>query len=125
MALRGLPAVHAQAEPNILASKKSGYDRHTIHHSEGEYASGEHNEIHTNNCECRVGLLKWWLKKHRGVSKWHLISYVKSFQFVHNHRHHSIEGRFVVTLAALLDTYHDPQAAPADAAPAAAHACAA
>ena len=105
--------------------KKSGYDHHAIHHSEGEYASGEHNEIHTNNCECRVGLLKWWLKKHRGVSKWHLISYVKSFQFTHNHRHHSIEGRFLVTLVTLLDTYHDPQAVPADAVLAAAHACAA
>ena len=28
-----------------------------------------HNETHTNNCECRIGLFKWWLKKHRGVSK--------------------------------------------------------
>ena len=54
--------------------------------------------------------MKWWLKKHRGVSKWHLILYAKSFQFVHNHRHFDIEGRFVVTLAALLDQYAGRQA---------------
>ena len=80
-----------------------GYDHATVNHSEGEYASGPDNEIHSNNCECRAGLLRWWMSKHRGVSKWHLESYVKAFQFVHNHRHHSIEGRFMVTLAALLE----------------------
>ena len=45
------------------------------------------------------------LKKHRGVSKWHLEQYVKSFQFVHNHRHYGINGRFVAALAAILDQY--------------------
>ena len=49
--------------------------------------AGDDNEIHTNNCECRIRLMKWWLKKHRGVSKWHLILYAKSFQVVHNYRH--------------------------------------
>ncbi len=37
---------------------EAGYDHPTVNHSEGEYASGDLNEIHTNNCECRVGLLK-------------------------------------------------------------------
>lgn len=46
-----------------------GYDHHSICYGEGEYAPDENNETHTNNCECRIGLLKWWLKKHRGVSK--------------------------------------------------------
>ena len=46
-----------------------GYVHPAVNHGGGEYASGEHNEIHTNNCECRIGLLKWWLKKHHGVSK--------------------------------------------------------
>ena len=29
--------------------------------------------------------------------------YVKSFQFVHNHCHYGLNGRFVVTLAMVLD----------------------
>ena len=87
-----------------------GYGHLSINHSEGEYASGEHNEFHTNNCECQIGLLKWWLKKHRGVSKWHLKRYVKSFQFIHNHRHYGINGRFVAALAAILDQYPGMQA---------------
>ncbi len=82
-----------------------GYVHPAVNHGEGEYASGEHNKIHTNNCECRIGLLKWWLKKHRGVSKWHLEGYVNSFQFVRNHRHYNINGRFVAALAAVLDQY--------------------
>ena len=87
-----------------------GYDHHTVNHGDGEYASGERNEIHTNNYECRMGPLKWWLKKHRGVSKWHLEFYTKSFQFVHNHRHYSLSDRFVVTLAMVLDRFGGRQA---------------
>ena len=45
---------------------------------------------------------KWWLRKHRDVSKWHLESYVKSFQFVHNRRHYSVGGRLLVTMYILL-----------------------
>lgn len=48
--------------------EKMGYNHHTVNHSEGEYASGKNNEIHTNNCECLVGLFKWWLKKHRALA---------------------------------------------------------
>ena len=90
----------------------TGYDHHTVNHGEGEYAAGDRNEIHSNNCECRVGLLKGWLKKHRGLSKWHLAFYVKSFQFVHNHRHYGIDGRFVATLAMTLDQFDGRQARP-------------
>ena len=82
-----------------------GYVHPAVNHGEGEYASEDHSEIHINNCECRMGLLKWWLKKHRGVSKWHLEEYVKSFQFVHNHRHYNINDRFLAALAAVLDQY--------------------
>ena len=57
-----------------------------------------------------MGLLKRWLKKHRGVSKWYLESYVKSFQFVHNHRHYGVNGRFLAALAAILDQYPGRQA---------------
>ena len=74
------------------------------------YASGDLNGIHTNNCECRVGLLKRWLKKHRGVSKWYLESYVKSFQLVHNRRHYGVNGRFLAAPAAILDQYPGRQA---------------
>ena len=90
--------------------EKAGYIHHTVNHSEGEYASGENNTIHTNNCECRIGLLKLWLRKHRGVNKWLLIHYTKSFQFSHNHRHFDISGKLVVTMAALLDQYSGRQA---------------
>ena len=55
--------------PAYKSLEEQGYDHHTICHSEGEYASGDHNEIHTNNCECRAGMVKWWLKKHRGVER--------------------------------------------------------
>ena len=89
---------------------EAGYDHPTVNHGEGEYASGDLNGIHTNNCECRVGLLKWWLKKHRGVSKWYLESYVKSFQFAHNHHHYGVNGRFLAALAAILDQYPERQA---------------
>ncbi|MYC80384.1 MAG: transposase [Cenarchaeum sp. SB0661_bin_35] len=37
---------------------KRSYEHETVNHSKGEYASGEDNKIHTNNCECLVGLLK-------------------------------------------------------------------
>lgn len=89
-----------------------GYDHHAVNHGEGEYAAGDHNEIHSNNCECRAGLSKWWLNKHRGVSKWHLAYYIKSFQFVHNHRHYDLNGRFVATLAMALDQFEGRQARP-------------
>ena len=70
------------------------------------------NEIHTNNCECRIGLSKWWLKKHRGVSKWYLAFYTKSFQFVHNPFHYGLDGRFVATLAMALGQFEGRQARP-------------
>ena len=34
-----------------------GYDHATVNHSE-EYASGP-NKVHSNNCECRAGMLRW------------------------------------------------------------------
>lgn len=96
--------------PAYKSLEQRGYVHPTVNHSEGEYASGENNEIHTNNCECRAGLVKWWLKKHRGVNKGYLILYVKSFQFVHNHRHYDMYERFVVTLATILGQYSGRQA---------------
>ena len=48
---------------------------------------------------------KWWLKKHCGISKWHLTFYTKSFQFVHNHHHYGLNDRFVVMLAIILDRF--------------------
>ena len=85
--------------------EKMGFDHHTVNHSEGEYASGKNNEIHTNNCECLVGLLKWWLKKHRGVSKQNLNLYAKSYEFVRNHRHCDDAGRLLAALSVALGTY--------------------
>ena len=59
-----------------------------------------------------MGLLKGWLKKHRGLGKRHLAFYVKSFRFVHNHRHYRIDGKFVATLAMTLDQLEGRQARP-------------
>ena len=59
-----------------------GYEHKMVNHSEGEYASGVNNEIHTNNCECLVGLLRWWQKKHRGISKQNLDLYTKSYDTI-------------------------------------------
>ena len=49
-------------------------------------------------------------KKHRGVSKWYLESYVKSFQLAHNRRRYGVNGRFLAALVAILDQYPGRQA---------------
>ena len=36
--------------------------------------------------------------------------YIKSFQFVHNHRYYSLNGKFVVTLTMILDRFGGMQA---------------
>ena len=90
--------------------KERGCDHHTICHGKGEYASCERNEIHTSTCECRIGLSKWWLKKRRGISKRCLAFYTKPFQLVHNTFHYGLNGRFVVTLAVVLDRFDGMQA---------------
>ena len=59
-----------------------------------------------------MGLLKGWLKKHRGLGKRHLAFYVKSFRFVHDHRRCGIDGRFVAALAMAPDQFEDRQARP-------------
>ncbi|MXY60570.1 MAG: transposase [Cenarchaeum sp. SB0665_bin_23] len=43
--------------PACKSLGEMGYGHLAINHSEGEYVSGKHNDIHTNNCECRIGLL--------------------------------------------------------------------
>jgi len=90
--------------------EERGFDCHTVNHSKGDYAHGDGNYIHTNNAECRVGLLKFWLKKHRGVNKWHLELYVKTFQFIHNHRHYDMGEKYIITLVAILGQYEGRQA---------------
>ena len=89
--------------------KERGYEHETVNHSEGEYVSGAYNEIHTNNCECLAGLLKWWQKKHRGVSKQNLDLYTKSYEFIRNHRHCDDAGRLLTTLSVALGTYRGPE----------------
>ena len=82
--------------------EKMGFDHHTVNHSDGEYASGKNT---TNNRECLVGLLKWWLKKHRGVSKQNLNLYAKSYEFIRNRRHRDDAGRLLAALSVALETY--------------------
>ena len=84
---------------------KRGYEHETVNHSEDEYASGDNNEIHTNNCECLVGLLKWWQKKHRGVSKQNLDVYTKTYELIQNHRHSDDTSRVLVVMPVALGTY--------------------
>ena len=90
--------------------EKMGFDHHTVNHSEGEYASVYNNEIHTNNCECLVGLPKWWLKKHQRVSKQNLNLYAKSYEFIRNHRHCDDAGRLLAALSVALGTYQGREA---------------
>ena len=44
-----------------------GYRHESVCHKDREYARGD---VHVNNCECRAGLLRYWLAKHRGVNKY-------------------------------------------------------
>ena len=52
-----------------------------------------------------MGLLKWWLKKHRGVSKQNLDLYTKSYEFIRNHRPCGDAGRLLVALSVALGNY--------------------
>lgn len=70
--------IHTDKYRAYKSIEKWGYEHETVNHSEVEYAACENNEIHTNDCECPAGLLKWWQKKHQGVSKHNLDLYTKS-----------------------------------------------
>ena len=82
--------------------EKTGYDHHTVNHSEGEYASGKNT---TNNRECLVGLLKWWLKKRRDIRKQNPNLYAKSYEFIRNHRHCNDASRLLAALSVALETF--------------------
>ena len=69
-----------------------GYEHHTVNHGSKEYAR---DDIHTNNCECRTALLRLWLSKHMGINKYNLNLYVKTFQFLHNHRNLDDYSKFI------------------------------
>ena len=90
--------------------KERGYDHHTVNHGEGEYASGECNETHTNNCECRIGLFKWWMKKtprRQQVAPGVLCQVVPVRA---QPPPYGFSGRFVATLAMVLDRFEGVQA---------------
>ena len=71
--------------PGYKKPGEAGYGHAAVNRGEGEYTSGPDNETHSNDCECRAGLPRWRMGKRLGVSKWHLESCAKAFQFVHNH----------------------------------------
>lgn len=73
-----------------------GYDHRAVNYGLKEYARGD---IHTNNCECRTALLRLWMAKHRGVNKFNLELYLKTFQFIHNIRHLDDYSRFLRILS--------------------------
>ena len=87
--------------------EKTGYDHHTVNHSEGEYASGKNT---TDNRECLAGPLKWWLKKRRDISKQNLNLYAKSYEFMRNRRHCNDAGRLLAALSVALGTYQGREA---------------
>lgn len=62
----------------------------TVNHSKGEYAEGD---ISINNTENRFSLLKNFLRKHRGVSKYNLNEYVAPCQFFINERRYTRDQR--------------------------------
>lgn len=67
-----------------------GYDRHSVCHSQGEYARDEDgdgfHEIHVNTMEGFWSLLRSWLRPHRGISQENLPFYLAFFQAAHNIR---------------------------------------
>ena len=73
-----------------------GYEHNTVNHGLKEYARGD---VHTNNCECRTALLRLWMAKHRGVNKFNLELYLKTFQFIHNMRHLDDYSKFLKVLS--------------------------
>ena len=73
-----------------------GYEHHTVNHGVREYAR---DDIHTNNCECRTALLRLWMAKHRGVNKFNLEMYLKTFQFIHNMRKLDDYSKFIRILS--------------------------
>lgn len=40
--------------PAYKNPEEIGYAHPVVNRGEGEYASGGHDEIHTDNCECRI-----------------------------------------------------------------------
>ncbi len=67
-----------------------GYHRHSVCHSQGEYARDEDgdgfHEIHVNTMEGFWSLLRSWLRPHRGISQERLPGYLAFFQAAHNIR---------------------------------------
>jgi transposase-like protein len=76
-----------------------GFEHDTVCHSIGKYARGD---VHTNNCECRTNLFKYWLGKFRGVNKYNLHLYAKTFQFLHNTRHLDDYAKFMKILSVIV-----------------------
>ena len=73
-----------------------GYRHESVCHKDKEYARGG---VHVNNCECRAGLLRYRLAKHRGVNKYRLELYAMTFQFLHNRRDQDDFSKFCSVLA--------------------------
>lgn len=79
------------------------YDHFWVNHGEKEYAHGPNNEIHNNTRENKNRLQRAWLRKHRGVNKMFLGLYCKTFQFIINHRHLSMDEQIVSLLLVMLN----------------------
>lgn len=69
---------------------ESGYERHSVCHSRGEYARDDDGdgfcEVHVNTMEGFWSLLRSWLRPHRGISQEKLPKYLAFFEAVHNIR---------------------------------------
>lgn len=77
-----------------------GYHHESVNHSKGEYVRGE---VHENRAETIWSLFLPWLATFRGVSQDNLPAYVKSFQFLRNHRHLNAFDRSKLVLRHILE----------------------
>jgi transposase-like protein len=67
--------------PSYSILQGMGYRHEYVNHSLREYARGE---VHINNCENRVSILRPWLSAHRDISKDNLDAYLSLFQLQRN-----------------------------------------
>ena len=87
--------------------EKMGYEHHTVNHRRGNMPPYITTRFTPTTASAWRGLLKWWLKKHRGVSKQNPDLYVKSYEFIRNHRHCDDAGRLLAALSVALGAYQD------------------
>jgi transposase-like protein len=83
-----------------------GYTVEQVNHGASEYARGD---VHENTSECEIGLLKQFLRAHRGISMATLPSYLKLHQFRRNERERPYREQACLLLASVLGQGPSPR----------------